>query len=71
MAGTQVGRLDPEEVRRRRADGESILAIDVRTADARRLNPQEIPGSQWISLAGVVAQAGRLPRDATLLTYCT
>jgi rhodanese-related sulfurtransferase len=60
-----------EEIRARRARGESILALDVRTPDARVVHPYEIPGSRWLPLAEVVQHSTALPRDVTIVAYCT
>jgi len=64
-------RLHPDELRARRADGSDVVVVDVRTADARIVNPYQIPGARWMPLADVVRHAGTLPRAATIVTYCT
>ena len=66
-----VTRLKPEDLRARRARGETILTLDVRTSDARVVHPYEIPGTRWLPLADVVEHAIALPRDVTIVTYCT
>jgi rhodanese-related sulfurtransferase len=66
-----VNRLSAGELRARRAAGGEVVVVDVRTADARMVNPAQIPGSLWIPLAEVVERAAALPRDATIVTYCT
>ena len=71
MSHAGVRKLGPGEVRDRRAGGEAIVAVDVRTADARAMHPVAIPGAHWIPLSEVVSGTQTLPRDATLLTYCT
>ncbi len=71
MAAKRVTRWAPEEVRSRRARGEAILTLDVRTSDARVVHPYEIPGSRWLPLAEVVQHSTALPRDAAIVAYCT
>ena len=71
MAAKRITRWAPEEVRSRRARGEAILTLDVRTPDARVVHPYEIPGSRWLPLAEVVQHSTALPRDATIVAYCT
>jgi rhodanese-related sulfurtransferase len=71
MAVQNVPRLDPEELRARRAAGGKVVVLDVRTADARVVQPVQIPGARWLPLADVVQHAASLPRDATIVTYCT
>ena len=65
-------RLGPEELRARRAAAAGeVVVLDVRTADARVVQPVQIPGARWLPLADVVRHAASLPRDATIVTYCT
>ncbi len=71
MAAKLVRRWAPKELRSRRARGESILTLDVRTPDARVVHPYEIPGSRWLPLAEVVQHSTALPRDTTIVAYCT
>jgi len=66
-----ITRWSPTELRSRRAQGEAILTLDVRSPDARVVHPYEIPGSRWLPLADVVEQAATLPRDAAIVAYCT
>lgn len=71
MQAKRVTRWRAEELRSRRAQGEAILTLDVRSPDARVVHPYEIPGSRWLPLAEVVEQAVTLPREAAIVTYCT
>jgi len=64
-------RWRPERLRQERATRDDVVVLDVRTADARSLHPYQIPGARWMPLAAVVQQAGALPRDAPIVTYCT
>ncbi len=71
MGAKRVTRWGAEEVRTRRAGGEAILTLDVRTPDARLVHPYEIPGSRWLPLSEVVQHSAALPRDTTIVAYCT
>lgn len=75
MSGSEgdrtIVRWRPEKLQRERAERDDLVVLDVRTADARALHPYEIPGARWMPLAAVVQQAGSLPRDAPIVTYCT
>ncbi len=71
MAFQNLSRLKAEEVRSRTVAEENLLTIDVRTDSARAAQPFEIPGSHWLPLADVARHATHLPRDATIITYCT
>ena len=67
----QAARLEAEALQSRIRDGESVYVLDVRTADARSLHGEQIPGARWLPLADVARLGGLLPRDATIATYCT
>jgi len=51
MGAKRVTRWAAEELRSRRAQGEAILPLDVRTPDARVVHPYEIPGSRSAIIA--------------------
>jgi len=61
----------PQQLRERRARGEEVVVVDVRTSHARAFDPHEIPGTRWVPLSDVAAQAHQLPRTAAIVTYCT
>ncbi|MGH7961485.1 MAG: rhodanese-like domain-containing protein, partial [Candidatus Binatia bacterium] len=63
--------LRPEELDARIARGENVVVLDVRTEDAVRVHPEQILGARWMPLATVVQQAETLPRQGTIVTYCT
>jgi rhodanese-related sulfurtransferase len=71
MRTKKVTRLVAEDLRSRRAQGETILPLDVRSPDARVVHPYEIPGSRWLPLSEVVEQAAALPRSTAIVVYCT
>ena len=71
MAAKRITRWAAEELRSRRAQGEVILTLDVRTPDARVVHPYEIPGSHWLPLSEIVDQAATLPRGTAIVAYCT
>jgi rhodanese-related sulfurtransferase len=53
------------------AQGEAVVVLDVRTMDGLSVHPDQIPGTRWLPLAEVVQQADTLPRQKTIVTYCT
>ena len=69
MPAHDILRVGPEEIRARRAKGEAIVFVDVRTMDARQVHPEQIPGSHWLPLADVTSHAASLPSEVTLVTY--
>jgi hypothetical protein len=48
-----------------------VVVLDVRTTDGLSVHPDQIPGTRWLPLAAVVQQADTLPRQSTIVTYCT
>jgi rhodanese-related sulfurtransferase len=69
MATQDALRIRPEELHARIAQGEAVVVLDVRTEDALSVHPYQIPGSRWLPLASVVAQAHTLPRQSTIVCY--
>jgi hypothetical protein len=69
MATQDILRLNPEELHNRMTQGEKFLPLDVRTEDARRVHPYQLPGTRWLPLAAVVQHANTLPRQRTIVTY--
>jgi rhodanese-related sulfurtransferase len=66
-----IPRMSPEELYTRMAQGEAVVVLDVRTTDGLSVHPDQIPGTRWLPLAEVVQQADTLPRQRTIVTYCT
>jgi rhodanese-related sulfurtransferase len=71
MDRQDVPRMSPEELYTRMAQGEAVVVLDVRTTDGLSVHPDQIPGTRWLPLADVVQQADTLPRQRTIVTYCT
>jgi rhodanese-related sulfurtransferase len=66
-----VPRMSAGELYTRMAQGETVVVLDVRTADGLSVHPDQIPGTRWLPLAEVVQMADTLPRRKTIVTYCT
>ena len=71
MSDGEAIRIGAEALHAKMVDGESVVLLDVRTADARTLHPEQIPGSRWLPLSDVSRLSGVLPRDAVIAAYCT
>ena len=71
MPSQDVPRMTAEQLYTRMRKGEPVVVLDVRTAAAVSYQPDQIPGTRWLPLAEVVEQAAVLPRNATIVTYCT
>lgn len=50
-------------------DARNVIIVDVRGQDAYAT--AHIPGARSLPLAELEARAQELPRDATIITYCT
>jgi rhodanese-related sulfurtransferase len=66
-----VPRMSPVELYTRMVQGEEVVVMDVRTADSLSVRAYQIPSTRWLPLAEVVQQADTLPRQRTIVTYCT
>jgi hydroxyacylglutathione hydrolase len=66
--GDGVRRITPAEARAAVAQGKAII-VDVRGADS--YNAGHIKGARWIRLEDIGSRAGELPRNKTIITYCS
>jgi rhodanese-related sulfurtransferase len=71
MSDGQPRRLDARALNERMQGREPVVVLDVRTADARRLHPEMIPGARWVPLSDVSKIGDRLARNVVITTYCT
>ncbi len=71
MDRRNIERCSPQQLRDRRAQGEEVVVIDVRTGYARAFDPHEIPGTEWMPLSEVASQSHLLSRSVSIVTYCT
>jgi rhodanese-related sulfurtransferase len=67
----RMPRASPEELRALLDGALPPVVVDVRSHNARRLEPRVIPGSVHVPLDEVERHAGGLPRDRDIVTYCT
>jgi rhodanese-related sulfurtransferase len=71
MSTQDALRMTPDELHARLDRGEPVIILDVRTEDARKVHPYQIPGTRWLPLALVVEHAKSLPWWGTIVCYCT
>jgi rhodanese-related sulfurtransferase len=71
MSTQDALRMSPQELHDRLDRGEPVIILDVRTGDARKIHPSQIPGARWLPLASVVERAKDLPWWGTIVCYCT
>lgn len=64
-------RITVEEAKRKVDSGERVVFIDTRNPQAWAESEQRIPGAIRVPLAEADQSIGELPRDATIITYCT
>lgn len=64
-------RITVEEVKDRIDRGESILFIDTRNPTAWSQSDVKLPGAVRIPLRELEQHLDDLPRDRTIVTYCT
>lgn len=65
---TPVRRISLEDAKHQMED---VVFVDVRSTTALKRNPQRVPSALHVPLKELDEQAKRLPRDRTLVTYCT
>ena len=65
---TPVRRISLEDAKRQMED---VVFVDVRSATALKRNPQQVPSALHVPLKELDERVKRLPRDRTLVTYCT
>lgn len=65
---TPVRRIGLDEVRSR---AKNVVFVDARSATALSRNPLQIPGAIHVPAREVERNLTRLPRNHTLVTYCT
>ena len=65
---TPVRRISLEDAKQQMKD---VVFVDVRSATALKRNPEQVPSALHVPLKELEERAKRLPRDRTLVTYCT
>ncbi len=67
----EPARITAAEVKQRLDRGEPILFIDTRSPDAWAASSDKIKGAMRIHYAELAQHIAELPRDRTIVTYCT
>lgn len=63
-----VRRISVDDAKRQMKD---VVFVDTRSTTALKRNPQQVPGAIQMPLKELDQRAKRLPRNRTLVTYCT
>jgi rhodanese-related sulfurtransferase len=64
-------KLTADEVKQQLDHGESLIFIDARSAESWGKSDQQIPGSLRVPPDEVEKFVAALPKEATMITYCT
>jgi rhodanese-related sulfurtransferase len=67
----EVTRITVDEVRERLARGEPLAIVDARSAKSWDEAETQIPGSIRVPPDDVAGHAGDVPRDRSVVAYCT
>ena len=67
----EVTRITPDEVKERMDRGEQFVFVDSRNDKAWAESDVKLPGAVRLPLKEAGSRAGELPRDRTIITYCT
>lgn len=64
----KVSRISIEDARKRMGE---VIFVDARSATALSRNPLQVPGAIHLPAGELASGLKRLPRNRTLVTYCT
>ena len=67
----EVSRVTVEEVKARIDRGEPLGFVDVRSPEAWAKSDVKIKGAIRVPLDEMMNHLGRIPRDRSIITYCT
>jgi len=67
----EVTRVTPEEVQERMDRGEKFTFVDSRNEQDWSQSDVKLPGAIRIPADEIGKRVGDLPRDRTIITYCT
>jgi len=68
---TEVTRVTPDEVKQRMDRGEQFTFVDSRNPEAWGESDVKLPGAIRLTPEDAKKHAEELPRDRTIITYCT
>ncbi len=64
----QISRIDLSDLRQRPKD---VTFVDARSATSLKKNPVQVPGAIHVPVKQLEQRVKLLPRNRTLVTYCT
>ena len=65
---SQIRRISLEDVQKRKKD---LVFVDARSVTAMSRNPVQVPGAIHVPVKELEKRVKQLPRNRTLVTYCT
>jgi rhodanese-related sulfurtransferase len=67
----EVTRVTPDEIKQRMDRGERFTFVDARNEEAWSGSDVKLPGAIRIPADDADKRIGDLPKDRTIITYCT
>jgi len=67
----EVTRVTPDEIRERMERGEKFTFVDARNEEDWSKSDVKLPGAIRLTPGDAERRARELPRDRTIITYCT
>ena len=64
-------RITPDDIKRRRAAGETFVFLDVRNPQAWSQASTKLPGAIRVTSDDFDSAIASLPKDTPIVTYCT
>ncbi len=68
---TQATRVTADEVRERLRSGEALIFVDTRNPQAWKAAQTKMPDAIRVPAENAEAYLAEIPRDRTIITYCT
>jgi rhodanese-related sulfurtransferase len=66
-----VNRITVDELQERLGRGEPVVVLDARSAESWRKSDEQIAGSVRVPPDDVASHLAEIPRDRSVVTYCT
>ena len=70
LSELRMARISVTELRKKQADGEAVVIIDLRPGEEVKLDPYLIPGSVHLAIEEVEHRYQEIPRDREVIVYC-
>jgi rhodanese-related sulfurtransferase len=71
MTSQNNSRIDRIDIPRGKEQAKEVIFVDARSATSLKRNPTQVPGAIHVPVKKLDRRLKLLPRDRTLVTYCT